>query len=130
MTPPVLVDGGTATELERAGVPVEAPLWSAAALLAEEPRRVLRSIHASFLGAGAHVLTANTFRCNARAAQAAGLDRAGAAWLVHAAHPARCAGVVPQQPPRTARSSSSCQRSSVSAKSSGLTATGSGRRRS
>jgi S-methylmethionine-dependent homocysteine/selenocysteine methylase len=82
---PIIIDGGTATELERAGVPVEAPLWSAAALLAEEPRRVLRSIHASFLGAGAHVVTANTFRCNARAAQAAGLDRAGAAWLVHAA---------------------------------------------
>jgi S-methylmethionine-dependent homocysteine/selenocysteine methylase len=85
MSTPVLLDGGTATELERAGVPVAAPLWSAGALLTEEPRRVLRSIHAGYLRAGAQVVTANTFRCNVRAARAAGLDRAGPGWLVHAA---------------------------------------------
>ncbi len=85
MTGPVVLDGGTATELQRAGVSLGPPLWSASALLTEEHRRVLRSVHSGFLAAGADVLTANTFRCNARAAHAAGLDRAGWAWLVHAA---------------------------------------------
>jgi len=85
MSRPLVLDGGTATELQRAGIALAPPLWSASALLAEEHRRVLRTVHARFLAAGADVLTANTFRCNARAARAAGLDRAGAAWLVHAA---------------------------------------------
>src|SRR5207248_200951 len=87
----MILDGATATELERAGVPARAPLWSAAALLTERQRGILRAVHRSHLLAGAEVVTANTFRCNMRAAEAAGLDRAGSAWLVHAAVGVACA---------------------------------------
>jgi S-methylmethionine-dependent homocysteine/selenocysteine methylase len=79
------LDGGVATELERAGVPVTAPLWTTSALLTEQRRRVLRSVHTGYLACGAQLVTANTFRCNARALRGAGLDRAGFAWMVHAA---------------------------------------------
>ncbi|HEV2887547.1 MAG TPA: homocysteine S-methyltransferase family protein [Jatrophihabitans sp.] len=82
---PVLLDGGTATELQRAGVPMTAPWWTSAALLTEQRRQLLRAVHAGYLRAGAQVLTANTFRCNLRAMRAAGLDAAGPSWLVQAA---------------------------------------------
>jgi S-methylmethionine-dependent homocysteine/selenocysteine methylase len=81
----VCLDGGTATELQRGGLPMAAPWWTSAALLTEQRRRMLRSVHADYLRAGAQVLTANTFRCNLRALRAAGLDAAGPSWLVQAA---------------------------------------------
>jgi S-methylmethionine-dependent homocysteine/selenocysteine methylase len=81
----VRLDGGVATELQHAGVPVTAPWWTTAALASEQTRRVLRSVHAGYLGAGAQLITANTFRCNARALRGVGLDRAGPAWFVQAA---------------------------------------------
>ena len=81
----VLLDGGVATELARAGVPVTAPWWTSAALVNGDWRRVLRSVHAEYLGAGAQIFTANTFRCNLRALRRVGLDRAGYTWMVQAA---------------------------------------------
>ena len=68
--PPLLLDGATGTELERAGVPTGLPLWSTHALL-EAPRSVA-AIHRAHLRAGAEIVTANTFRTQART-----LDRAG-----------------------------------------------------
>jgi S-methylmethionine-dependent homocysteine/selenocysteine methylase len=68
---PLLLDGATGTELERRGARCELPLWSARALL-EAPELVLR-IHADYLAAGAEVLTANTFRTQARTLAVAGL---------------------------------------------------------
>ncbi|HEX8079341.1 MAG TPA: homocysteine S-methyltransferase family protein [Jatrophihabitans sp.] len=82
---PMCLDGGTATELQRAGLPMAAPWWTSAALRTEQWRRVLRSAHADYLRAGAEVLTANTFRCNLRALRATGLDAAGPSWFVQAA---------------------------------------------
>lgn len=79
------LDGAVATELARAGLPVLAPWWTSGALLTDERRRVLRAVHVAYLAAGAQLVTANTFRCNVRALRGAGLDRAGFAWLVHAA---------------------------------------------
>lgn len=79
------LDGGLATELQQAGVPVTAPWWTTAALANEQTRRVLRSVHADYLRAGAQLTTANTFRCNVRALLGVGLDRAGFAWMVQAA---------------------------------------------
>lgn len=81
----VRLDGGVATELERAGVPVTAPWWTSAALVNGDRRRVLRSVHAEYLGAGAQIVTANTFRCNLRALHGVGLDKAGFSWMVQAA---------------------------------------------
>jgi S-methylmethionine-dependent homocysteine/selenocysteine methylase len=81
----VCLDGGVATELEHAGVRMGAPWWTTAALLNEDKRRVLRAVHAEYLGAGAQLVTANTFRCNLRALRGVGLDKAGYAWMVQAA---------------------------------------------
>jgi len=81
----VWLDGGIATELQRAGLPVRAPWWTTWALNGEPSRRILRDVHARYVEAGATVITANTFRCNLRALRPLGLDRAGLAWMVHAA---------------------------------------------
>ena len=73
---PILLDGATGTELNRRGVNISLPLWSAAAI--ESAPDVLRHIHSEYISAGAEILTANTFRTHARNLIAAGLaDRAG-----------------------------------------------------
>ncbi len=72
---PLLFDGATGTELERANVSCAAPIWSAQALL--EAPGTLRQIHQRYLAAGVDVVTANTFRTQARVLAGAGLaDRA------------------------------------------------------
>jgi S-methylmethionine-dependent homocysteine/selenocysteine methylase len=84
--PPVLrLDGGTATELLRAGMSVAAPWWTTYALLDDARREVLGDVHGRYLAAGADVLTANTFRCNLRALTRTGLRGADPARMVHAA---------------------------------------------
>jgi len=65
------LDGGLATELQRAGLPVRAPWWTTRALLTERGRTLIRKVHERYLAAGAQVITANTFRCNLRALRAA-----------------------------------------------------------
>lgn len=82
---PLWMDGGVATELQRAGLTMSPPWWTTRALLTEQKRRVLRDVHERYLTAGAQMITANTFRCNLRALRAAGLDAAGLSWMVHAA---------------------------------------------
>ena len=62
--PPLLLDGATGTELERRGARCEGPLWSARALR-DDPAMILR-IHRDYVAAGAEILTANTFRTQAR----------------------------------------------------------------
>jgi S-methylmethionine-dependent homocysteine/selenocysteine methylase len=79
------LDGGLATELQRGGMSVREPWWTTRALNSEANRRLLREVHERYLGAGAQVITANTFRCNLRALRRLGLDAAGLAWMVHAA---------------------------------------------
>ena len=66
-----ILDGATGTELERRGVPCALPLWSAHALL--HAPEVLREVHRDYAAAGAHALTANTFRTQARVLARAGL---------------------------------------------------------
>jgi len=58
------LDGATGTELERRGIASELPLWSTIALL--EAPEALVEIHAAYAGAGAEVITANTFRTQSR----------------------------------------------------------------
>ncbi|PSL44112.1 homocysteine S-methyltransferase [Saccharothrix carnea] len=81
----VLLDGGLATELHRAGLPVRRPWWTTRALLTDANRAVLRDVHERYLRSGARVITAATFRCNERALRANGLQAAGLGWMVHAA---------------------------------------------
>jgi len=70
------LDGATGTELEARGVESALPLWSAHALL-QAPDQV-RAVHASYVDAGAEMLTANTFRTQHRTLARAGLaERAG-----------------------------------------------------
>jgi S-methylmethionine-dependent homocysteine/selenocysteine methylase len=68
----ILLDGATGTELGRRGVDTRSALFSAAALVSEAGIAALRTVHANYVGAGAQVITANTFRTNPR--------KAGARW--------------------------------------------------
>lgn len=61
---PLLLDGPTGTELGRRGVRLDAPLWSARALL-DAPEAVI-GIHCDYIEAGADVITTNSFRTNSR----------------------------------------------------------------
>lgn len=68
---PRIIDGGTGTELERLGVPMNGAAWSAEAVLTHP--EVLRRVHASFADAGADLLIANTFSCSLHNLASAGL---------------------------------------------------------
>jgi enediyne biosynthesis protein CalE2 len=69
---PVLLDGATATELQRRGFEMHAPLWSAQVLLTPEGRAALLEIHREYVDAGADIITANTFRTTRKAVSASG----------------------------------------------------------
>ncbi len=70
--PALVLDGGFATELERRGVPLDARLWSARAIV-ERPG-VVSSIHSDYLAAGAHVLSTATYQASLQLLSDAGLD--------------------------------------------------------
>ncbi len=67
-----ILDGAMGTELQRLGVAVELPLWSADALL--RAPHVVRNIHFACLHAGADIITTNTFRTNPRTLRRAGME--------------------------------------------------------
>ncbi len=70
-----LIDGATGSELDRAGVDIGMPLWSANAIL--EAPEILKQVHIAYLEAGAQAITANTFRTHERSLAKAGMgDRA------------------------------------------------------
>jgi S-methylmethionine-dependent homocysteine/selenocysteine methylase len=69
--PALLLDGAIGTELNRRGVDTRLPLWSTWALL--EAPETLAAIHREYVGAGAEILTANTFRTHRRSLEKAGL---------------------------------------------------------
>jgi len=60
-TAPLLIDGGTGTELRRRGAPLDPIAWSGLAALTHS--EILTAIHADYLAAGADVITTNTFAC-------------------------------------------------------------------
>lgn len=64
------------TELQRRGVDITLPLWSAKALV-DHPEIVLK-IHCDYIEAGADIITTNTFRTDSRTFQKAGLTRENA----------------------------------------------------
>jgi len=81
----VVLDGGLATELHRAGIPMQAPHWSAQALLTTQGRAAVAQCHSAFLHAGADVITANTFRTNPRALRGVGAGVSAAERLTRVA---------------------------------------------
>ena len=93
----VLLDGGLATELERAGHDLDDPLWSAKVLL-EDPGAI-EAVHLAYLEAGADCVTTATYQATFQGLAARGIGRARAQAImrgaVEAAHRARerfCAG--------------------------------------
>ncbi len=71
-----VLDGGLATELERRGVSIAGPLWSARALL-EAPEAIL-AVHRSYLEAGADVLLTASYQISSLGFAALGLPVADA----------------------------------------------------
>ena len=56
---PVVIDGGTGTELQKAGVPMHDKVWSGRAVLSDPDS--VRRVHEDFIRAGAEVIITNTF---------------------------------------------------------------------
>lgn len=57
-----LLDGGTGEELfRRGGVPDDRTLWSATAVVHAQHHAALQEVHRSFLQAGAHAVTTNSY---------------------------------------------------------------------
>jgi len=81
----VILDGGLATELHRAGIAMQAPRWSAQALFSTQGRAAVAQCHSAFLQAGADVITANTFRTNLRALRRVGGNASAAECLTRVA---------------------------------------------
>ncbi len=69
--PPILIDGGTGTELERLGATLHEEVWSARAALTDAD--ILRRVHQAYLEAGAEIIIANTYSCNYHMMMSAGL---------------------------------------------------------
>jgi S-methylmethionine-dependent homocysteine/selenocysteine methylase len=55
----LILDGGTGRELERIGAPFRQPEWSALALM--EGPEFVRTVHDNYIGAGADVITTNSY---------------------------------------------------------------------
>ena len=69
----VVLDGGLATELERAGMDLRDDLWSARALL-ENPEEILR-VHRSYFEAGADVAISASYQASFEGFAARGISR-------------------------------------------------------
>ena len=71
----LLLDGATGTEINRRGVDISLPLWSARALL--EAPEIVEQIHIDYLEAGSDAIITNSFRTHERSLAKADLgDRA------------------------------------------------------
>ena len=55
----IIMDGGTGTELEKCGVPMEEKGWSASSTITQP--EILRQIHEEYIRAGADIIITNTF---------------------------------------------------------------------
>ena len=76
----LLLDGGLASELERAGHDLDDPLWSARVLL-EDPGAIA-TVHRAFLEAGADCITTATYQATFQGLGARGLTPAEAEQLL------------------------------------------------
>jgi len=102
----LLLDGATGTELQRRGLDVDLPAWSAKALLDDRGRAMLTEVHAEYARAGADLLTTATFRTTLRSLGAWGaasrwrllnqraVDAARAGAAAAPGRPARVAGSI------------------------------------
>lgn len=65
------MDGGTGTEMEKRGVPMEAKGWSASSTISQP--HTLRQIHEDYIHAGADIIITNTFSTSRHVLEACGL---------------------------------------------------------
>ena len=70
----IVLDGGTGTELERQGMPMDDVTWCAAAMT--DHADIVRGVHEDYIRAGAEVITANTFATARHVLEHAGLGEA------------------------------------------------------
>lgn len=68
----VILDGGTGTELQRRGVPMDPEAWCGPTSL--EHLGILEAIHRDYIAAGADIITANTYASSRLMLGSAGLD--------------------------------------------------------
>ncbi len=85
--PPLLLDGALGSELDRRGVDVSLPLWSAGALL-QDPSALIE-VHREYAAAGADIITTNTFRTQRRTLRKAGVSESAAELTAAGVHLAR-----------------------------------------
>ena len=104
---PLLLDGALGSELDRRGVDVSLPLWSARVLLDDPP--ALLALHREYAEAGADIITANTFRTQRRTLERAGIAESASELISVAVHMARAAATVPGVPPLVAGSMASLE---------------------
>ena len=67
----LILDGGTGTELEKRGVPMDPGAWCGLAAL--EHAHTLKRIHLDYIFAGADVITANTYSSSRHMLELSGL---------------------------------------------------------
>ncbi len=67
----LLLDGGTGTELERRGVPMDSAAWCGTAAL--DHQDAIRAVHEEYIRAGADAIITNTFATHRPMLEAAGL---------------------------------------------------------
>ncbi len=81
--PFIVLDGALATELERRGMDLRDPLWSAKCLI-ERPE-LIRAVHLDYFRAGADIATTATYQATFEAFGRRGLTREAAAQLMQGA---------------------------------------------
>jgi homocysteine S-methyltransferase len=79
----VVLDGALATELERRGVDLRDPLWSAKCLI--ESPQTIRAVHLDYFRAGADVATTATYQASFEGFERRGVDREEAGHLMREA---------------------------------------------
>lgn len=68
---PLIIDGGTGTEIEKRGVPMDGAAWCAVAH--DTHPEIVRGVHEDYIEAGAEVIIANTFTTSRHVLEEAGL---------------------------------------------------------
>ena len=69
--PPLIIDGGMGTQLEKSGVAMDDKVWSALAILSQP--EAVRQTHEEFISAGAEVIITNTFSSGRHMLESGGL---------------------------------------------------------
>lgn len=70
---PIILDGGTGTDIQRRGVPMSSATWCAEANVSHP--EVVRAVHEDYIKAGADIIIANTFATSALLFNALGRDQ-------------------------------------------------------